>query len=359
MKDNKSYICKHCGCARDCVSPSKCSTSDYLSSTSGDCLDVGDGGRGNPVYAHHYVQTTQTIFYPRNPEYISPGRLLEYVDELGLPREYFEARVEGYSTYKCMDCGSTHARPIVRGGKYNIYLGLHNAEISCKRFLRPIREKLHNPYMLRVVVTLPNGYTVDETKEIAKKFVNVLQDVYYKGRLCAKVLIHPTGTNLQWHPHFELWFPNYIYDPNKDKLIRVQPYLNVRALRTLLFKLGIDKPQLWVEYYNLEKRYSACLDAMIYASRPFSFDVYMLLKKGKKPDPEMAKFCLAYKPRSINLGWATRYRKILGYREEKTETVTCPFCGGLAVKVDMPACIKTAITRVRGRLFEVKIEGFS
>ena len=333
-------------------------------------LDASDGGRGNPVYAQHHVQTIRTIpqvaYWPRKPEYLHPDLLLEYVQEIGLPREYFEAHLEGFRSYKCTDCGMVHARPIVRGGKYNPYIGLHNAEKSCMRFLRAICSTLRKPYLIRLIITLPDTYTLEEARELAKKLVKMLEEIVYKGKLCARIYVHPTGSQLQYHPHVEIWFLNYILvedeevedEENKKKLVRVRPWLDYRVLRTLLFKLGVEKPQCWIRYYNLAKNFRKCLDDMVYASRPFSFDVYMLLKKGKKPPEETARFCLAYKPRAINLGWATRYNKVLGVKKEKRENeVVCPFCGGICKEIDAPVMIKTHIARVRGVIHEV--EGFS
>jgi len=280
---------------------------------------------------------------------------LEYVQEIGLPREYFEAHVEGFRSYKCTDCGMVHARPIVRGGKYNPYLGLHNAEISAMRWLKPLYEKLRKPYVMRIVVTFPDEYSKEQAVATAKRLVKMLEDIVFKGKLCVRLFFHPTGSELQYHPHVEIWFPNYILD--SGKLIRVRPWIDYRVLRTLLFKLGMEKPQCWIKYYKLAKNFKKCLDDMTYAGRPFSFDVYMVLKQGKTP-LGTARLCLGYKPRAISLGWGTRYRKVLGLpKEEKENKVVCPFCGGICKEIDAPVMIRSHIVRIRGVIHEV--EGFS
>jgi len=287
--------------------------------------------------------------------------LIDFLDVLGVKdTSRFLAEVCGYSSYRCGDCGVAHVRPLVRGGSRNPYVGLHNAEISAVRFLKAIKEGLKDPYILRIVVTLPKHYSLDEVIEIAKGFVKLLQELYYKGQICARIYVHPSGKDLQYHPHFELWFVNYVLDD--DELIRVQPFLNIRVIRALLFKLGIEKPQFWCRYYRLKTQFKKCVDDMTYAGRPFSFDVLMALKSGKEIDEKMAKFLLDYKPRAIPMGWATKYRKVLGLddEDEKVEVV-CPFCGGICRPVYevAPVMVKTHLVRIRGVIHEVKIEGFS
>jgi len=350
-------------------------------------IEIGDsscdgivGGRGeHPVYAHSYqqpqpkeliVQDVTKVVVPHKAEYLHV--LDELIDMLGLPRERFYASHVGWKSYGCTECGEKYGVPLIVGGCRNPYKGLTNTEYSVKRRLNAL-SRFKSPYFVRIVPTLPSWVPKKIAEEVARMFLRELQRILCKdsSKLCAWWGLHPTGSDLQPHPHLEIWLFNYAYNEEKDEFYRLRPWINRNVLYTILWKifdkLGIDaKPQFKIMYYNLKKNFKKCYDAMVYAFRPFSLDVAeYLLKHGleKTLACPLLKPILDYKPRAHPFGWANRYLKLTsdleeGEKEARPEegVSVCPFCGGLAVPITAYVDPKEGYVRCRSKLRRISLE---